>query len=226
MLDRTVTAIKNQCARSGLLESLFFNKYHYMFSPAQIKMLLELTFETKDVEGSYVEVGCAFGATTVLLKKYMDELGLKRPCYALDTFSGFVDSHAEHDIRVLGKNPDLKKAFRRNSVEWLRATLRVGRVSGVEIVKGDATKFDFDSIPKIAFALLDVDLYEPIANILPKLYDKLAPGGIVVVDDCEPGDKWEGALVAYKEYMASRGQEPNIVSGKLGLVRKDRAEAD
>ena len=99
-------------------------------------------------------------------------------------------------------------------------------MSGVEIVKGDATKFDFDSIPKIAFALLDVDLYEPIANILPKLYDKLAPGGIVVVDDCEPGDKWEGALVAYKEYMASRGQEPNIVSGKLGLVRKDRAEAD
>lgn len=219
-MDQLAILIKNLSARSGIFDALFFKKYHYMFSPGQIKTLLELVLESKDVRGSYVEVGCAFGATTVLLKKYMDELGLDRRCYALDTFSGFVDSHADHDINALGKNPELKKAFRRNSVDWLRATLRVGGVSGVHIVKGDATEFDFRTIPDIAFALLDVDLYKPISNILPKLYDRLAPGGLIVVDDCEAGDKWEGALVAYTEFMTQRGEELNIVSGKLGLVRK------
>lgn len=219
-MDNITVSIKNICARTGFLDGLFFKKYHYMFSPGQIKTLLDLLLETKDVDGSYVEVGCAFGATTVLLKRYMDELGLIRKCYALDTFSGFVESHAEHDIKILGKNPDLKKAFRRNSIEWFHATMRVDRVSGVDAIKGDATLFDFDTIPRIAFALLDVDLYKPISDILPKLYDRLLPGGVIIVDDCEPGDKWEGALLAYKEFMAARGEVPEIVSGKLGLVRK------
>jgi predicted O-methyltransferase YrrM len=71
--------------------------------------------------------------------------------------------------------------------------------------------------------LLDVDLYRPMAKALPELWEVLSPGGIMVVDDCNPDDVlWDGSDQAYKEFVATRGLAAEVVHGKLGLVRKPR----
>lgn len=212
--------IKNFSAKTGILERSLFLRYHYMFTPGQLRCLLNLVHETRSVEGCYAEIGCAYGATTVLLKKYIDELGLERPYFAFDTFSGFVEDHANYDIDQLERDPDLKGDFSENSESWFHATLRANEVSGVEVVKGDASLFDFSKISPIAFSLLDVDLYKPISMILPGLYAALSPGGVIVVDDCCPNPKWEGAFIAYKEFMMARGEAPEVAAGKLGIIRK------
>lgn len=73
----------------------------------------------------------------------------------------------------------------------------------------------------IAFALLDVDLYKPIDDILPKLYAQLSDGGLIVVDDCVPGHPyWEGAYLAYRDFASKIGAPEEIVSDKFGLVCK------
>jgi len=59
-----------------------------------------------------------------------------------------------------------------------------------------------------------------VRDALPKIYQQLAPGGIIVVDDCSPGGNWDGALQAYQEYCASASIPVDIRCGKLGLVRK------
>ncbi len=212
--------LKNFSARTGMLDRLLFSRYQYMFTPGQLRVLLNLVHEHRAVEGCFAEVGCAYGATTVLLKKYIDELGTERPYFAFDTFSGFVEDHADYDIEKLDRDPDLKADFSENSEIWFHATLRANDVSGVNVVKGDASLFDFSKIAPIAFSLLDVDLYKPISIILPRLYDALSPGGVLVVDDCCPNPKWEGAFIAYKEFMKTRGEEPEVVAEKLGIVRK------
>jgi O-methyltransferase len=57
-----------------LLRELFNYRYRFMFSPSQLAFLCEQITNTAEVPGSILEVGCAFGATTVFLN-----LDLSRP---------------------------------------------------------------------------------------------------------------------------------------------------
>ncbi|MEP3276826.1 MAG: TylF/MycF/NovP-related O-methyltransferase [Stappiaceae bacterium] len=220
-------SLKNQlktfCAKFGIWRRDLFGRWPYMYTPLQVAKLVDLAAKTRDIPGSYVEVGCAYGASTVLLMKTFDEIGVVRQGYALDTFDGFVDSQANYDIETLGKNPSLRKFFKNNDESWMRSSLDVSRIDNVEVIQMDATKFDYQKCGPIAFALLDVDLYQPINDILPKLYDQLSNGGIIVVDDCVPDHPyWEGALIAYREFVSKIGAPEEIVAGKLGLVRKSQ----
>ena len=49
--------------------------------------------------------------------------------------------------------------------------------------------------------MADVDLYIPIKeSILEKFYDKLTPGGLIMVDDVKNASCWDGAHQAYHEF--------------------------
>jgi len=214
-------AIKTFCAKAGFWRKDLFGRWPYMHTPLQVAKLVELAGETRKVPGNYVEVGCAYGASTVLLMKTFEEVGTARQGFALDTFEGFVESQATHDIEKLGKNPSLRKFFKNNDESWMRSSLEASGVKNVEVVKIDATKFDYRECGSVAFALLDVDIYQPIIDILPKLYRQLSAGGVIVVDDCVPDHPyWEGAIIAYREFVSQINAPEEIVSGKFGLIRK------
>lgn len=215
-----VKQIKTIAAKTGIARNVLFGRYPYMYSPLQIRKLIDCCEEKKNIPGSYVEIGCAYGATAILMAKTFNELGIERQCYALDTFSGFVETQATHDIVKLGKDPELKNYFRSNDISWLRASLADSGIDNFQIFKGDASVFDYSRCGPIALALLDVDLYLPIYSILPQLYKNLSPGGLIIVDDCAPSTKWEGALLAYQKFTDENGIEQNIVCGKLGIIRR------
>ena len=178
--------------------------------------------ETKDAPGCVVEAGCAYGATTAYLNKFMasEQPPIAREYFAIDTFSGFLDEHSSYEISERGKPEDLRSVFVDNSKHWFDCSMRIERLQNVHSIAEDITKFDFRSIDRIAFCLLDVDLYIPIKASLPKIYDRLSPGGIVVVDDCAPGGLWDGAMQAYQEYCAENKMALDIHCEKLGLIRR------
>jgi hypothetical protein len=89
----------------------------------------------------------------------------------------------------------------------------------VKSIQRDVTKFDFSAITPIAFCLLDVDLYKPIKDALPKIYDSMSPGGIIVVDDCRAPNLFDGALQAYDELVESKALPKKIAVEKLGIIR-------
>ncbi len=47
----------------------------------------------------------------------------------------------------------------------------------------------------------------------------MSPGGIIIVDDCQPDQMWDGALQAYQEFTRQREIPAEIVLEKLGVVR-------
>jgi hypothetical protein len=70
----------------------------------------------------------------------------------------------------------------------LEEVLKYKKVENFELVKGDVCK----TIPeyllkhpelKIALLHIDVDIYEPTKAILENLYDRIVPGGLLVLDD-------------------------------------------
>jgi O-methyltransferase len=210
--------------RSGLVKRILgrdiWSVYDYMFSPNQLIFLTQCLEMTRDVAGCCVEIGCAYGRTTAFLRKFMDENGIAKPYYALDTFSGFVPEHLDYEAEQRDKDGAVDLWFVNNKKAWFDHSLKVSEVGSVTSVECDAAKFDYAGIAPIAFALLDVDLYVPIAAILPKLYENLSPGGMILIDDCAPHAHWDGALAAYQEFVSENGIAPRIMLDKLGVIAK------
>ena len=211
--------------RTGIFSRRFLLLYDYMFSPTQLVFFTQCLSETRHVPGCCVEIGCAYGKTTVFLRKFMDESGIKKDYYALDTFSGFVPEHVDYEVGQRHKTPRIAASFATNKKSWFDYSLQISGIDSIISIECDAAKFDFDRIGPIAFALLDVDLYLPMTAILPKLYENLGPGGVILVDDCVPDEHWDGALAAYDEFVAKAGIKHEIVLGKIGIIRKPQGQA-
>jgi hypothetical protein len=190
-----------------------------MFEPRQLAFLVDCVKSLSSVPGSFDEAGCAYGATTVFLNKVIREEGVPRKYYAINTFSGFVPEHSQHEIDFRSKPKMLHEAFSENKKRWFDRTMSLHGLSSVQSIQADITTVDFGALAPIAFCLVDVDLYLPIKDVLPKLGAAMARGGIVVVDDCERGKLWDGALQAYEEFVSERGIPAEVVAEKLGVLR-------
>lgn len=140
---------------------------------------------------------------------------------AIDTFAGFTDNSVVHETEQRNKDGKvLRQAFSLNRKRWLQAQLSLHELDAVEIIEGDAVEVNYSDLGELAFCLIDVDLYLPVREILPKVWQSLAPGGIIVVDDCKPNSLWDGAEQAYKEFCRERGHPIDIREEKLGILRK------
>jgi O-methyltransferase len=212
--------IKDISLKTGRNRQLF-SLYPYMFSPAQLIFITDCIKSINSVPGSFVEIGCAYGATTVFLNKFMsDNKDLaERHYYAIDTFRSFVAEQADYEIQNRGKTPAIKKRFKENKKAWFDKSMAVHGVKRVKSIECDATQFDLSSLAPIAFCLIDVDLYIPVKDLLPKVLSVMSSGGIIIVDDCQPDQMWDGAFQAYQEFARERNLPEEIVLEKLGIVR-------
>src|ERR1700716_2206760 len=97
--------IRDYCVETSMKSTLvkkilgrnIWSVYDYMFSPNQLIFLAQCLMETRSVPGCCAEIGCAYGRTTAFLRKFMDENGITKDYYALDTFSGFVTEHLDYE---------------------------------------------------------------------------------------------------------------------------------
>ncbi len=204
-----------------IVGDLFDYRYRYMFSPAQLAFFCEQITDVAEVPGSILEVGCAWGRTTVFLNRHIDSLGLGVDYYAIDTFSGFTsrDLESEHE---LGRDSLYYSVFRGNSKARFDRTMRRNGVKRVTSFQADATTFDYEKISPFRMVLIDVDLHRPVLLALDAIYDLVSPGGVIVIDDCKQGGIWEGAYGAFMEFTKTKGLEPVIMSDKLGVIIKPR----
>jgi O-methyltransferase len=197
-----------------------FVRYPYMNPPSE---LLELTKQLLSVKapGAAVEVGCNQGWTTCFLLEALMEQGVNRDYVCIDTFNGFTPEDVGFEYKVRGKAAGMyDDFFLINDPAWLKASLSRFGYNNVHVERADATTFDYKSIGKIAFALVDVDLYRPVRASLERILPNMARGGLVMVDDCDTRDyMWDGAYQAYKEVCAERSIRPEIVRDKFGIIR-------
>lgn len=201
------------------IRELFVHQYLYMFTPTQLGFLCDQVTDTVSVPGSILEVGCAFGATTVFLNRHIDSLRLDVNYYAIDTFSGFTADDISYERKV-GRDYRYND-FRENSKATFDRTMRRNGVQRVTSVRADASTFDYSKFAPFRLVLVDVDLYRPVLAVLNSIYDLMSPGGVIVTDDCAPGGPWGGAYDAYTEFTKAKRVDSVILHDKLGLVIKD-----
>ena len=200
--------------------SLAAPTYRYNIEPIQLAYLIIEIERLKAVQGNIVEIGVARGLTTRFLAQHIknQKMDESTKLYAVDTFDSFTDADLEFEVKNRGKALEELTAFTYNDYEvWSK---NFSEFKFVVPVQSDCSILDYSKYGPIKVAFLDVDLYLPTQKTLPKVYDNLVSGGVILVDDVLYGTMYDGAYQAYTEFCESIGQRSEIIGNKCGVIRK------
>ena len=193
-------------------------RYPFNVEPIQLATLIFEIDRMKHTAGAIVEIGVSRGMTTRFVCEHLIRSGCTdQVLYAVDTFQSFLKDDIEYEVTNRGetRGKDLKGMFDYNDFEiWKR---NFSAFPFVKAFQSDCSKFDYASIAPIKIAFLDVDLYLPTRRALPRIYEHLCDGGVVMVDDVQ-GDF--GARQAYLEFCSTLGVQPSVIGNKCGVIRK------
>ncbi len=181
---------------------------------------------TSAFRGDFVELGVARGGCSALLRvdnfSRAEHWRAWRRLWLFDSFEGLPEPTAEDfgPDRTTGDHVrPLPKGSCLGTLDDVTNYL-IGRLAfpsdGVVFVKGwfDQTiPTVVDSMEAIAVLRIDGDWYDSTKVCLEGLYDRVSPGGAVIVDDYE---SCYGARRALDEFIASRGANVDIHLDKRG----------
>lgn len=172
----------------------------------RLKTLWKLSraIDAQRVEGDIVECGVWNGGTAALmvLANRRDD----RHVWLFDSFAGFPKP-GEKDVpgtigiqegEWKGSLPRVKRLFAQIGLPEARTHIVPGWFKDTLPVS---------SIRQIALLHLDADLYDSVKLSLECFYDRLSPGGYVVLDDY---GFWPGCRTAVDEFLQSRGLQVKL----------------
>lgn len=167
---------------------------------------------TDGVPGDFIETGVWRGGATIFMRAALKVLGVKdRVVWAADSFEGLPEPDAEKfplEAKAY-KSAAMTKYYKHLAVgleEVERNFAAYGMLDGqVRFLKG-WFKDTLPSAPieRLAIMRLDGDYYESTRDALTNLYDKLSPGGYVIIDDYGE-DSWTYCRKAVDEFREQRG---------------------
>lgn len=148
---------------------------HTLVSPDRCWILLHLMRHALALPGHFAEFGVFRGGTALMTARVLSEARDQRPLHLFDSFAG-MPTTSENE-------PFAKGDFGQTSEKAVRELLApVG--ANVEFHVGFIPDtFQGLEIPQLAFAYVDVDLYQSVLDCAEFAYPRLVPGGILLFDD-------------------------------------------
>lgn len=177
---------------------------------ANLRQLCETVIENR-IAGDFIETGVWRGGSCIMMRGILKSYGDRtRRVWVADSFAGLPPPNAEeypadhgdafHTYKELAVSLDqVKSNFRKYGLldeqvvflqGWFKDTLPAAPIEQLAVLR------------------LDGDMYESTIQALTALYDKLSPGGFVIVDDygCV-----EGCRQAVTDFRAARGIDERII---------------
>lgn len=162
--------------------------------------------------GAFVECGTWRGGTSFLMALLLDRRGdWSRRVWMFDSFEGLPPTTDEDgatgrawdsgNLRGLRERLANTAAEREDVERWAS---ELGVRDRLEIVQGwfsETLPVHAERIGPIALLRLDGDLYDSTRDCLEHLWDRVVPGGLVILDDYL---MWEGCARAVHEFLGRR----------------------
>lgn len=160
----------------------------------------------RNIAGDFIETGVWRGGSAIFMRAMLQVHGVRdRVVWAADSFEGMPVPQGEHDGWDMSGIEQL-----RVSIDQVRGNFaRFGLLDDqVKFLKG----WFKDTLPgapikKLAILRMDGDLYNSTMDALTNLYDKVSPGGYVIVDDYKG---WPGCRRAVHDFLDGRRLDPEI----------------
>ncbi|MDZ4762508.1 MAG: TylF/MycF/NovP-related O-methyltransferase [Alphaproteobacteria bacterium] len=138
------------------------------------------------IEGDFVECGVFEGEMSWLVTQMVDLAAAGRTFFLFDTFDGFSSKYSSpetdvpHDPHLF----QLHDEIYRDPRLYPQVCALFADNPNVRIVKGVVPDSLHDSAPaKIAYLHLDMNSPGPEIGALNVLYDRISPGGVIILDD-------------------------------------------
>lgn len=175
---------------------------------------------TIGLEGSIVECGVWRGGAMLGCAMVLDSLGdHSRDLYLFDTYAGMSEP-TEKDVHLWhGRTGEQFLADRANPGAPIWEVGQIGDVRAafdttaypkerLHFIKGKVEDTIPDQAPQqISILRLDTDWYESTKHELVHLYDRLVPGGVLIIDDY---GSWAGSKDATDEFFAELDSPPML----------------
>jgi len=159
-----------------------------------------------EIPGDVIECGTCNGGSAAILARVACRSPFGRRTYLLDSFAGLPQAGPKDDPRAAnytglccGNQATVRGLLRAVGVPDDAATLVPGWFHET-----------LPTLPPAPIALLhiDADWYDSVRICLDHLYDRVSPGGFVVLDDY---GYWQGCRTAWHDFADDRGLEIDLV---------------
>ncbi len=162
-------------------------------------LLLESLVRTRHLKGSVAEVGAFKGGNAYLLLSAMSLLNDTRPYFIFDSFQGFGEL-SQNDPAHLQKAFDFD--YKANTIFNDMALF-----DRAVVVPGFVPQ-TFSQIKKderFSVVFYDCDLYQPALDTYAFFWDRIEPGGVLVIhDNIATKDGWGGVRKATSEFFGPK----------------------
>lgn len=195
-----------------MLFKKLFKKYHKFTMIPEIWFLdnLEICYPLRFRKGCLVECGVWRGGMIAALTELM---GKDRNCYLFDSFEGLPPA-GEKDGAEAKAYQQNKKAIDyfdncKAEMNFAQEAMNLAQARNAHLVKG----WFSDTLPKYEFPepilvlRLDGDWYDSTMQCLENLYDKVVPGGIILMDDYY---FWDGCTRAVHDFLSKKNEPVRI----------------
>ncbi|MDP2215485.1 TylF/MycF/NovP-related O-methyltransferase [Phenylobacterium sp.] len=159
------------------------------------------------IEGDFVECGCYKGTSARVISEVVDFVNLDRRYYLYDLFR-HDDSMPHHSM--VEHSDTLVDQVRERFADMPNVTITQGRVPDSLAVAAPE---------KIAFMHLDLNNADAEIGALEVLFDRISPGGILILDDFG-WLAYQDQLLAEVRWMAERGYHILELPTGQGMVIK------
>lgn len=170
-----------------------------------------LTVHRERIPGDFVECGVYLGGNVIIAKRFFHSVSnFEKKFYCYDTFEGMTapginDEKKAHrkwqgSAQCLATMDSVKEQFEKHML----------LDESVIFVKGDVNetlKIKENLPDEICILRLDTDWYESTLTELTILYERLSPGGFLIIDDY---GYWNGCKKAVHEFFSESFVEKNF----------------
>jgi Macrocin-O-methyltransferase (TylF) len=160
------------------------------------------------IDGDFLEAGVWRGGVGILMRALLESLGEPdRLVLLADSYEGLPAPTNEHDLDlILDRNWMLPASLATVRGNFESFGLLDERVVFIEGLFED-TMPSLETGP-LAILRLDGDYYSSTIEVLRPLYDRVSPGGFVIVDDYH---LYEGCRRAVHDFLDSRDLTPELI---------------
>jgi|HubBroStandDraft_6_1064221.scaffolds.fasta_scaffold188773_1 O-methyltransferase len=160
----------------------------------------------RNVAGDFIETGVWRGGSAIFMRAMLQIYGVKnRVVWAADSFEGMPVPENESDGWDMSAIEQLQVSLDEVKGNFSRFGLLDDQV---KFLKGwFKNTLPTAPIARLAILRMDGDLYNSTMDALTNLYDKMSPGGYVIVDDYKG---WPGCRRAVHDFLDRRQLNPEI----------------
>jgi O-methyltransferase len=147
----------------------------------RVHTILWAAYRCSRLEGDFVECGVNKGGYARAIIAYIDIAKADKQFFLLDTFKGIVPELLTKAEKAAGKQQHFKSYY---TDSYSQVVKTFDAFSFVKIIRGQVPEtLSQVSADKIAFLSIDMNSIVPEIAALNYFWDKIVPGGMIVLDD-------------------------------------------